>query len=144
MFSRKTFLITTAIVLVLAIPTVAWALTAPSSTDLPTESGSDESYDWMDQMHDYMWNGEQPPEGFPADGDWMNEMHGYMWSDEHDGNWMGHMHGHMWDDEHWHDGFPADSDWMNQMHDYMWGDGQAPEGFPSGLSPMGTGRWGNP
>ncbi|MDH3189324.1 MAG: hypothetical protein OEM39_01585 [Acidimicrobiia bacterium] len=119
MFSRKTFFITTAIVLVLAIPTVAWALTGQFSTDLPTESESDESYDWMNQMHNYMWNGEQPPEGFPADDDWMNQMHNYMWSD----------------------GFPAD--WMNQMHDYMWGDQQTPEGFPSGLSPMGPGRWGN-
>ncbi len=44
MLSRKTFFITTAIVVVLAIPTVAWALTGPFDTDLPAVAGAQEAH----------------------------------------------------------------------------------------------------
>jgi hypothetical protein len=127
MLSRKTLFITTAIVVVLAIPTVAWALTGPFDTDLPAVPGAQEAepYDWMSQMHGYMWNDGQLPEDFPAEAGWMDQMHGYMWNN-------GQLP----------EGHPAETEWMDQMHDYMWNDGELPEGHPVGSCPMSAGMWG--
>lgn len=132
MNNKRRLIIAAAILAVLAIPTMAWAFTGPLAADPPVPkvgdgSLDDDSFGWMSQMHDYMWNNSELPENLPADtADWMNQMSDYMWGDAAaDGSY----------------------DWMNQMHDYMWNNGELPENFAGGPTgsrhPMGGGMWGD-
>ena len=170
MNTKKKLFITTVILAVLAIPTMAWALNGPFAADLdlpviPGDEAAGETHGWMSDMHDYMWNNGELPEDFPADATWMNDMHDYMGSNHPtDGSYgsMSQMHDYMWNDGELPEGFPTDATWMNDMHDYMWGDtptdgsygsmsqmhdymwnnGELPEGSAGSTHPMGGGMWG--
>ncbi len=81
MNNKRELIIAAATVVVLAIPTMAWAFTGPLSADPPAPNVGDGSldegsYDWMNQMHDYMWNGATGDGSYDS----MNQMHDYMWN----------------------------------------------------------------
>jgi hypothetical protein len=91
MVKKKTLFLSVVIAVVLAIPTVAWALNGPLGADLEAQNtqrpvaqaddAAGESYGWMNQMHNYMWSNGALPDDLPADtANWMNQMHNYMWS----------------------------------------------------------------
>ena len=81
MDTKKKLFITTVILAVLAIPTMAWALNGPFAADLdlpviPGDEAAGETHGWMSDMHDYMW-GDTPTDGSYGS---MSQMHDYMWN----------------------------------------------------------------
>ena len=140
MVSKKTLFLTVAIAVVLAIPTVAWAINGPLAADpqipdqqapvtpdqqAPSDGPVDRSYGGMGGMHDYMWGNPDGtlPEDLPDDfASWMGGMHDYMW-----GNPDGTLPEGLPDD------FPT---WMgqDQMRDWWWGNtnGAVPQLSPDG------------
>ena len=91
----KTLISALAVVAVLAIPAVAVALNGGftpvgQSADQPSEPVTDsteQSYGWMGQMHDSVWNKDG------TTNEWMGQMHDSMWNEDGTTNeWMGQMH----------------------------------------------------
>ena len=146
MNTKKKLFISTVILTVLAIPTMAWALNGPFTADLelpanPGDQAAGETYGWMSDMHDYMW-GDTPTDGSYGS---MSQMHDYMWNNGElpedfpaDATWMNDMHDYMGSKT------PTDGSYgsMSQIHDYMWNHGELPEGSAGSTHPMGGGMWG--
>jgi hypothetical protein len=142
MNNKKTTILVTALISVMAIPAVAFALNAPADSVPTTGTAAEtapngDSFGWMGQMHEYMWNNNETLTD--QDAAWMNQMHDSIWNDgtlpDDLANTMDQMHEYMWNNNETLT--DQDAAWMNQMHDSIWNDGQTI--VPDGSGPMGSG-----